>query len=129
MTAPPGTPGAATIAKAREKMNWEEREKLGSIPERSITAVEHIVIVVILPPMWILAHSGATKSAIFAFTPFVCMASMLTGIVAAEDWVPRAVKYAGSIFFKRAKGPFFTKEPAIVNSMIRIQIWKVIYVN
>jgi hypothetical protein len=45
----------------------------------------------------------------------------LTGIVAAEDCVPRAVVQPGTWFFIRVRGFFLLTEPAIVN-WIKMQI-------
>src|SRR5699024_12236305 len=61
-----------------------------------------------------VAHKGITKSAILFLIPFVLVRSKVTGIVAADDIVPSAVKYAGSIFFNIANGFFLISEPATV---------------
>ena len=39
-----------------------------------------------------VAQRGMTKPAISADTPFFLVCSNVTGIVAADDWVPNAVK-------------------------------------
>ena len=41
--------------------------------------------------------------------------SRLTGIVAAEDWVPRAVVYPGIWFLIRVTGFFLLMVPAMIN--------------
>ena len=55
------------------------------------TAVAQAVMVIIEPAMWMFAHSGTTKLRISAETPSRSAHSRLTGMVAAEDWVPSAV--------------------------------------
>ena len=54
-------------------------------------------------------------------TPSASAHCRLTGIVAAEDCVPRAVVYPGTWFFIRVRGFFLLIEPAIVN-WIKMQI-------
>src|SRR5699024_11508570 len=79
-----------------------------------ITAIEQLTIVIVLPDKWIVAPSGTTKSAIRARMPFSFVRANVTGIVAALDIVPNAVKYAGSMFFSILNGFCFNSEPAIV---------------
>ena len=61
------------------------------LPLSSITAMVQLVNVMVLPDRWIVAQRGITKSAIPAATPFFFVEAKVTGIVAAEDWVPIAV--------------------------------------
>ena len=89
--APPGTPGAATIATANVKINAEYWENDISIPVVYITANEQATILSIEPERLIVAHSGTAKLAIEFLTPFDKVDSSVTGIVAAEEEVPRAV--------------------------------------
>ena len=77
---------------------------------------------IVLPERWIVAQRGITKSATSPLTPFFFVCSSVTGIVAADDCVPRAVKYAGSIFLSNPKGFFFAKAPATTYWNIRIPI-------
>ena len=53
------------------------------------------------------AHNGITKSLTSSEISFLPVASSVTGIVAADDCVPIAVKYAGNIFFIDLKYGFF----------------------
>ena len=62
---------------------------------------------IISPAKWIFAHNGITKSFTSSEIPFFPVASSVTGIVAADDCVPIAVKYAGNIFFIDLKYGFF----------------------
>ena len=64
------------------------------------------------PERWIVAQSGMTKSAILDAQPFFLVHSSVTGIVAAEDCVPMAVMYAGTMFLIRAKGLRLEAVPA-----------------
>jgi hypothetical protein len=43
-----------------------------------------------------VAHNRITKPAIFSETPFLKVCSKVKGIVAAEECVPNALKYAGT---------------------------------
>ena len=60
-------------------------------------AIAQAVIFIVLPARWMVAQSGMTKMAIASRTPFWMVCANVTGIVAAEDCVPKAVAYAGSI--------------------------------
>ena len=50
------------------------------------------VIFIIEPDMWMVAQSGTQKLAISSLTPFFFVCRSVTGIVAALDEVPKAVK-------------------------------------
>ena len=50
------------------------------------------VIFNVLPDKWMVAQSGITKPAMSSLTPFFTVWRRVTGIVAADDWVPNAVK-------------------------------------
>ena len=93
-----------------------------SIPLSIIMARAQLVRVIVLPERCIVAQRGITKSAISPLTPFFFVCSSVTGIVAAEDCVPRAVKYAGIMFLSRAKGFFFANTPAITYWKISMQM-------
>ena len=67
---------------------------------------------------WIVAHNGTTKSATSASTPFLITCAWVTGMVAAELWVPRAVMYAGIIFQSILNGFFPATAPAMQNCII-----------
>src|SRR5699024_7453807 len=114
--APPGTPGAAIITTPSSKITTSISQRPGISYTGSIviTAIEQLSIVIVEPDKWVVAHKGITKSAILFLIPFVFVRSKVTGIVAAEDIVPSAVKYAGSIFFNIANGFFLISEPATV---------------
>ena len=95
MMEPPGAPGDATIATPRVMMNGTMIPRLmGSWFIRQ-TAVAQAVMVIMEPAMWMFAQSGTTKLRICSHTPSFFAHSRLTGMVAAEDWVPRAVVYPG----------------------------------
>ena len=55
------------------------------------TAVAQEVMVIMEPAMWMLAHRGTTKLRISWEIPSASAHWRFTGMVAAEDWVPRAV--------------------------------------
>lgn len=121
MIEPPGAPGEATIAMPSVMMNGMTVARLiGSWFIRQ-TAVAHAVIVIMEPAIWMFAQSGTTKLRIWEHTPSASAHCRLTGIVAAEDCVPRAVVYPGTWFFIRVRGFFLLTEPAIVN-WIKMQI-------
>ena len=70
--------------------------------------------VIVSPAKWIVAPKGTTKSFTSSLTSFFSTHCNVTGIVAAEDWVPTAVKYAGNIFFINLIGFCFLTLPAIL---------------
>ena len=91
MMEPPGAPGEATMATPRVIMNGTTVTRLiGSWFIRQ-TAVAQAVMVIMEPAMWMLAQSGTTKLRICSQTPSLAAHCKLTGMVAAEDWVPSAV--------------------------------------
>ena len=92
MMAPPGTPGAATIVIPSMKIKPAKSGKSNGIPCIIISARAQATIFSVLPDRWIVAHNGITKPAISAETPFFFVCSSVTGIVAADDCVPNAVK-------------------------------------
>ena len=117
--APPGAPGAATIAIPKVIINGNMVDKLWGILFIIKTAVTQLVIVIILPAIWIVAQSGTTKSLISSETPLFLAHSTFTGIVAAEDWVPSAVIYPGIWCFNNWSGFFFPIAPEIINKIIK----------
>ena len=54
--------------------------------------MEKQVIFTMEPDKWMVAHRGTTKPATEPETPFFLVDASVTGIVAADDDVPRAVK-------------------------------------
>ena len=64
--------------------------KVGVVPDMNITAIAHIVMVMVLPARWMVAHKGMAKSATSSETFFLALRSV-TGMVAADDCVPMAV--------------------------------------
>jgi hypothetical protein len=67
----------------------------------------------VLPERCIVAHNGMAKPAMSSLTPFFIVCFNVTGIVAAEDCVPNAVKYAGSILKSSFSGFLLTNSPAM----------------
>ena len=86
--APPGTPGAATIVIPSIMINPLKLEKVTGSPAMIMIAIAQATIFMVLPARWIVAQSGTVKIAIFSRTPFLTACASVTGIVAAEDWVP-----------------------------------------
>ena len=74
------------------KMKPANRGKSWGIPCIIISARAHATIFSVLPDRWMVAQSGMTNPAMSAETPFFRVCSNVTGIVAALDCVPRAVK-------------------------------------
>ena len=88
---PPGAPGEATMATPRVMMKGTTvPREMGRLFIRQ-TAVAQAVMVIMDPHMWMLAQSGTTKFLICSLTPSFSAHCRLTGMVAAEDWVPMAV--------------------------------------
>ena len=52
----------------------------------------HAVIFIALPLRWIVAQRGMTKPATSFLTPAFSVCARVTGIVAAEELVPNAVR-------------------------------------
>ena len=50
------------------------------------------VIFIALPLRWIVAQSGTTKPATSLLTPFFSVCFSVTGMVAADELVPNAVR-------------------------------------
>ena len=78
---------------------------------------------IILPAKWIVAQRGTTNSLICLDTPFFSAHSTFTGIVAADDWVPTAVKYPGIWFLSNCIGFFLVYVPARVNWKHMYMMW------
>lgn len=117
MMEPPGAPGDATMATPRVMMNGTMIPRLmGSWFIRQ-TAVAQAVMVIMEPAMWMFAQSGTTKLRICSHTPSFLAHSRLTGMVAAEDWVPRAVVYPDLIFDQSERILLLTV-PAITNWIV-----------
>src|SRR5699024_1299712 len=90
--APPGAPGAATIAIPSVIINGTIVVNEYDISFIINTAVTQLVMVIVLPIKCAVAQNGITKSRILADTPFFSAISKLNGIVAADDCNPTAAK-------------------------------------
>ena len=91
MIAPPGTPGAAIIVMPSSRIKPANVPVDTSSPVMSMTARAQATIFIIEPDRWMVAQSGMTNDATSGRTPSSRVRSSVTGIVAAEDWVPSAV--------------------------------------
>ena len=90
--APPGTPGEATIITPSIITNPTNMGVVNVMPCMSIRATAQAVIFMHEPLMWMVAHRGMAKS-VTSVETFIRRAwRTVTGMVAAEDEVPRAVK-------------------------------------
>ena len=94
-------------------MNGIIKPKVGTCPFINITPIDVNTRVIVSPAKWIVAHNGTTKFATSSETLFSFAEANVTGIVAADDWVPTAVRYAGIIVFNNFKGFSFLSIPAI----------------
>lgn len=90
--APPGIPGAAMMVTPSIAMKYANEPALYGIPCIIIMARAHDTIFIVLPDICIVAHNGTVKPATSRLTPIRIVCSRVTGIVAADDWVPSAVK-------------------------------------
>ena len=92
MMAPPGTPGPATIMMPNMRRKW--RKSNGSWGKPSIRHIVRAQAAIFMaePDMWMVAQSGTTKPAMPSLTPLVMVCLSVTGMVAADDEVPKAVK-------------------------------------
>ena len=97
MMAPPGTPGAATMVMPRRKMKPTYCHELMGVPVIVMIANENRTIFMVEPDRWIVAHRGMVNPATRSSTPLRAAHLSVTGMVAAEEDVPSAVAYAGSI--------------------------------
>ena len=111
--APPGMPGAATIVTPSINIKGNRLLKGVAMPFNIMTVIAQLVSVIVLPDKWMVAQRGTANSAIPSSTPFNFACRNVTGIVAAEDWVPMAVKYAGIIVLINLKGLEAVMLPAI----------------
>ena len=73
-------------------MKWTKSPKSWGIPLTKQMVRAHAVIFIIEPGMWMVAQRGTVKPAMSSLTPFFFVCSNVTGMEAAEDEVPRAVK-------------------------------------
>lgn len=114
ITAPPGAPGAAIITTPSIKINGNISDNDGTTMsgESNITAIAQVTMVIVDPDKWIVAQSGTVKLATSSLTLLDLLARRETGIVAALDIVPIAVKYAGSIFLINSSGFLPSNRPA-----------------
>lgn len=85
MTAPPGTPGAATMQMASTKMKLRKRGRLHGIPLMRQMVSAQQVIFIIDPERWMVAQSGMVNPAMPSVTPFFKVCFRVTGMVAADD--------------------------------------------
>ena len=104
MMAPPGTPGAAMMVIASMPMKPANIPISKGMSRKSISAMAQHTIFIVEPDMWIVAHKGTTNPATELSTPQAIVCRSVTGMVAADDCVPKAVKYAGNIVFKDLNG-------------------------
>lgn len=72
-------------------MNPARVPKGVGIPVIYIIAIAQATILRVLPARWIVAQIGTVNPAISGRTPLRRAHRRVTGIVAADDWVPRAV--------------------------------------
>ena len=113
--APPGIPGAAIMVTPSIAMNSPNDTRLYSPPCMTISANAHATIFSVDPDICIVAHSGTVKPAISSFTPIFIVCRSVTGIVAADDCVPSAVKYAGIMVHSILSGFFLNSKLAMPN--------------
>lgn len=92
MMAPPGTPGAATIMMPSMRMKLMKVRVSWPMPSMRQMASAHEVIFIIDPDMWMVAQRGTVNPAMLSLTPLRMVCLRVTGMVAADDEVPRAVK-------------------------------------
>lgn len=128
ITAPPGTPGAATIEIPNIAIKPAKLPKVTGILLSIITDIAQVVKVIVLPDIWVVAQSGITNSLIPLEVPIFSAHFKLTGMVAAEDWVPKAVRYPGICNFRDLNTFFLLIEHEIVNWNNSIIIWEQIII-
>ena len=92
MMAPPGTPGAATMMMASKRMKWRNNGKSCGSPSSMQMVRAQAVTFIEEPGMWMVAQSGTVKPATPLSTPFFSLCLKVTGMVAADDAVPNAVR-------------------------------------
>ena len=92
MMAPPGIPGAATMVMPSMKIKPVNISKSYGMPVANISATEQATIFITEPDMCMVAQRGTVKPAVSGATPIFMVWRSVTGIVAADDCVPRAVK-------------------------------------
>src|SRR5690606_11355704 len=92
MIAPPGTPGAAIMVTPSIQINPANCMKSMGMPCMIMSATTQATIFKVLPDKCIVAQRGITKLAISSLTPAFLAWAKVTGMVAAEDCVPKAVK-------------------------------------
>ena len=91
MMEPPGTPGEATITMPSMQMKFRNVTGSWGRPCSRQMVRAQAVIFMAEPDMWTVAHRGMVKPAMSLLTPFFMVCCRVTGMVAADDEVPRAV--------------------------------------
>ena len=69
-----------------------------------MNATAHETTFTVEPARWMVAQSGATSPVVSSLMPFFRTHRMVTGIVAADEQIVSAVKYAGSMFQMTGSG-------------------------
>lgn len=77
---------------ASTKMKLRKRGRLHGIPLMRQMVSAQQVIFIIDPERWMVAQSGMVNPAMPSVTPFFKVCFRVTGMVAADDDVPSAVK-------------------------------------
>ena len=85
----------------------------GMPSRRHIVRAQHVIFMA-EPGMWMVAQSGTTNPATPSLTLFFNVRAKVTGMVAADDEVPRAVRYAGTIVASRRSGLRLDTMPATI---------------
>ena len=92
MMAPPGIPGAATMVMPSIIMKWLNMPISNVMPCMIIRAMEHATSFSALPDMWTVDAQRHDKSGDILADAHFMLCRRVTGMVAADDDVPRAVK-------------------------------------
>src|SRR5690606_22224561 len=97
----------------KARINGKKSIKDAAMPLMVIMAKAQAVIVTVDPDRWVVTHKGMTNAARNPRAPIFFVSSSVTGIVAADDCDPSAVKEAVTIILINAKGLFLLSPPAI----------------
>ena len=104
-------------------MKWLNMPMSNVMPCMIISAMEQATSLRALPDICTVAHKGTTKPATSSLTPILIVWRRVTGIVAADDDVPSAVKYAGIMVQSILNGFLRANNEAIQYWKTRMNTW------
>ena len=82
-------------------------------------AMDDTASLIVEPHMWTVEHRGIVKSTMSSRMPFFFAQAEVTGMVADEEQMENAVRYAEDMFQRHLNGFFLAMIPAMQYCMTR----------